>query len=220
MTLKQIFKVILNRIYLIVGIPFVSVVAAIVIVYNFIQPTYTAATTVYVLNRQEDRSLNYSDLNASLALIDDYRELALSTTVLGTVAKEFGYGSKGELRGDYDITISSVNNTRIIRIAVAGPNKDIVADVANAIGREFTVFIIEIMDVANVNVVDTATPPAIPSGPKKMQTIALAGIAGMIVSIAITLLIEALNTTIRTPEDAEKVLGLPVLAKIPKMEEI
>ena len=34
------------------------------------------------------------------------------------------------------------------------------------------------------------------------------------------MLAEALNTTIRTSEDVERVLGLPILAKIPKMEEV
>ncbi|MBQ9833457.1 MAG: hypothetical protein IJO48_06990, partial [Clostridia bacterium] len=215
----QIFNLILNRIYIIVAIPLVAVVATIIVVYNFVEPTYTASTTIYVINKT-DGDISSSDLNAGLALTNDYQEIAMSNTVLDAVAQEFGYESKGYLMRNYDISVSAKTDTRIMKISVSGRNKTLVDDVANSIGHNFKIRAVTIMDLDNVEVVDTAKEPVNPSAPNKMGSVLISAVAGLVLALAIVLLIEALNTTIRTPEDVEKVLGLPVLAKIPKMEEV
>lgn len=219
MTLKQIFTLILNRIYIIVAIPLVAVIATIVVVFNFVEPSYTAFTTIYVYNKS-DEGVTQSDLNASLALTSDYKEIAMSYSVLDAVAKDYGYESKAELRRDYDISVSTITDTRMMKISVTGKNRTKVDDVANSIGHYFKINAMNIMDLDNIEVVDMAKEQTKPSAPNKNASILIAGVVGLLLALAIVLLVEALNTTIRTPEDVEKVLGLPILAKIPRMEEV
>ena len=63
MTVKDAIKAVLDRILLVVLIPLVAISAAAFISYNVLEPTYTAKTTMYVLNRQNDEALAYSDLD-------------------------------------------------------------------------------------------------------------------------------------------------------------
>ena len=218
-TLKDVYRIMLNRIWLVVVLPFIALMVSTIVVYFFIQPTYTAITTMYVLNKQNNdaNTVNYADLQSSQLLTADYRELALSKRVLTAVANELGL-STSNLASDYGITITSANNTRVIQISATASDPLLASSLANAIGREFSVCVVEIMDVNNVSVVDAAVPPSVPSAPKKMQTIAIATFAGLILAIGIALLIEMFNTSIRSGEDIEKVLELALLAKIPKVK--
>jgi capsular polysaccharide biosynthesis protein len=68
-------------------------------------------------------------------------------------------------------------------------------------------------------VIDTAVPPNMPSGPDALKNTVLAGMCALVLSIGIVLFAEVANTRIRTNEDAEKLLNLPVLAQIPKMNK-
>lgn len=219
MTFKQILNLILNRIYIIVAIPLVAVIATIIVVFNFVEPTYTAFTTIYVLNKTSEK-VTQSDLNASMELTNDYREIAMSYSVLDAVAKEFGYSSRGDLLANYSVSVSPISDTRIMKISVSGTNRTKVDDVANTIGHHFKTNAMRIMELDNIEIVDTAKEPQNPSAPNKTGSIIIAAAAGFIFALAIVMLVEALNTTIRTPEDVEKVLNLPILAKIPKMEEV
>lgn len=219
MTFKQILTLILNRIYIIVAVPLIAVIATIIVVFNFVEPTYTAFTTIYVLNKT-DEGLTQQDLNASLALTNDYREIAMSYSVMDTVANEFGYATKGDLLEDYSVSVSPIEDTRIMKISVTGTDKTKVDDVANSIGHYFKINAMNIMDLDNIEIVDTAKEPLMPSAPNKTASVIIAAAAGFIFVLAGVMLVEALNTTLRTPEDVEKVLNLPILAKIPKMEEV
>lgn len=219
MTFKQILNLLLNRIYIIVGIPLIAMIATVVVVFNFVDPTYTAFTTVYVLNKTNEE-LTQQDINASEALTSDYKEIAMSYGVLDTVAKEFGYASRGDLLEVYDISVTPIPDTRIMKISVSGKDKTMVDDVANTIGHYFKINALRIMKLDNIEIVDQAKEPLEPSAPNKTASVIIAGAAGFIFALAIVMLAEALNTTIRTSEDVERVLGLPILAKIPKMEEV
>ena len=218
LTIKDVFKIILRRIWLIVLVPLFAVIVTTVLVYYVITPVYTATTSLYVLNKQNaENVINYSDLQSSSLLTADYRELILSKRVLSAVAEQYGIDVE-TMQEDFDIKVTSANNTRVIEISVTSGDPVLAANLANAIGKEFSVTVVEIMDANNVNFVDVAEPPVEPSAPQKLMTIAIAGIAAFMLAIGIALLVEMLNTTIRTADDVEQALGLTVLARVPKFE--
>jgi capsular polysaccharide biosynthesis protein len=77
----------------------------------------------------------------------------------------------------------------------------------------------EIMKVENIQVIDTAQTPVSPVQPRPMMNIAIAGVLAVMLGVFIAFLIEFLDTTIKTPEDVEKHLGLPVIGSIPMVED-
>lgn len=216
--LKDIFKILKKRLWLIILLPIVAAVAAFVIVNYAIIPVYTSTATMYVLNKQnEDNVVNYNDLQSGTLLTADYRELALSKRVLAPVAEEYNLNA-GTLQSDFNITVEAANNTRVIEISATAPDPVLAANIANSVGYEFSYTVSEIMDVSNVNFVDMAEASSSPSAPKKMRLTAIAGFVGLVVAVGIALAIDFMNTTIRTKEDVENYLELTVLANIPKLK--
>ena len=76
----------------------------------------------------------------------------------------------------------------------------------------------EIMGVESVNVVDQAKAPEAPSGPNRVMYTAVAFLAGLFLAVAIVVVMDMVNTRVRTPEEAEELLGIPVIGRIPKIK--
>ena len=70
----------------------------------------------------------------------------------------------------------------------------------------------------SINVIDKAKAPEAPSGPKRMLYVAVAFLAGLFAAVAIVVLADMLNTRVRSAEEAEELLGLPVVGRIPAMK--
>lgn len=70
----------------------------------------------------------------------------------------------------------------------------------------------------SINVIDEAKTPEAPSGPKRTLYIAVAFLAGIFIAVAYVVLADMLNTRIRGAEEAEELLGIPVVGRIPAMK--
>jgi succinoglycan biosynthesis transport protein ExoP len=70
----------------------------------------------------------------------------------------------------------------------------------------------------NIHVVDYATVPKAPVGPKRMQGVALAVLVALVFGIALARYLDYLDDTIHSSDDVEKLLRLPALAVIPAIE--
>lgn len=67
----------------------------------------------------------------------------------------------------------------------------------------------------NIHMVDYATVPKAPVGPKRLQGVFLALLLSFVFGIALARYLEYLDDTVHTAEDVEKSLHLPALAVIP-----
>ncbi len=70
----------------------------------------------------------------------------------------------------------------------------------------------------DVTVISNAPVPLYPVRPIKVYHAGLAGILSLIVGIGIALLMENMNVTVRSIDEAEKRLSLPVLMTIPRLD--
>jgi capsular polysaccharide biosynthesis protein len=71
------------------------------------------------------------------------------------------------------------------------------------------------MGIDNVQIIDTARVSYTPVRPNLATNIAIAVVLGMMLGVGIIFLIEFLDNTIKTAEDVQKYLDLPVLGVIP-----
>ena len=218
MTVRDIFKIILDRIVLIVAIPFIFGSIMAVYVFHFVEPTYTVNTTLYVITRQNKSQITYSDYTLSELLMNDYKELGTSDRVYSAVAERMDVPPE-VLRKMCSVKITSVSKSRVMNVSVRSKDPVFATNFANIMSTEFSSSLKRVMDADGVNVIDYATLPKTPSAPAKLQLTIIAAGVGLVLSVCIVLAMEFLNTTIRTAEDVETELKLPVLAKIPLLEE-
>jgi non-specific protein-tyrosine kinase len=76
----------------------------------------------------------------------------------------------------------------------------------------------EAQTISTVMQVDPAVVPTKPISPQVLRNTALAAMVGLMLAVGVIFLIEALDDTLKTPEDVKKALGLPVLGIIAKHE--
>jgi succinoglycan biosynthesis transport protein ExoP len=71
------------------------------------------------------------------------------------------------------------------------------------------------LETNNVRVVEEATPPTMPVRPRKAWNLMLSVVAGLGLGIAVAVVIDYFDTTLKTPDDVERCLGLPVIGIVP-----
>jgi polysaccharide chain length determinant protein (PEP-CTERM system associated) len=72
--------------------------------------------------------------------------------------------------------------------------------------------------IGNVRIIDEAVPPEFPIKPKKKLNLLLGAFLGLILGGGMALLLESLDTSLKSIEDVEA-LGVPVLGHIPKIKQ-
>ncbi len=71
------------------------------------------------------------------------------------------------------------------------------------------------LENSNVRIVEEATPPGAPIRPRKAMNLGLSLVAGLVLAFGVAFGIEYLDTTVKTPDDVERYLGLPVIGIVP-----
>jgi uncharacterized protein involved in exopolysaccharide biosynthesis len=75
--------------------------------------------------------------------------------------------------------------------------------------------LIQGLDTNNVRIVEPAVAPRTPVRPQKTRNFILATVFGLAMGLTLAFVLDHLDDRIRTPEQAERALEIPVLAVIP-----
>ena len=79
--------------------------------------------------------------------------------------------------------------------------------------------ITEAMQTGDVHVIDPAVAPSAPIKPRKLLNFAISLLLALFAGVGMAFLLEYLDDTIKTPQELEAELGLPVLGTIPMLTE-
>lgn len=226
--LKELFNIFWRKKIQIILIVLVFALIGAIYTMGFKTPVYSASTTLVLassgktdLSRQEDNygitTSTATEVTVNSKLVATYSELVKSKNILRQVISNLGIKiEEDELRKN--ITVSSVKDTELIEITVINENPFYSTKIANEIAKVFTEKVKEIYNIENVQIVDEAEVPSEPSNISHKKDIAIFGVVGLVISIGYVLLLNMLDTTVKTPEDIENGLKLPVLAAIPVYE--
>ena len=216
MTLLELFQRIKKHVLLVIVLPVACAIAMGAASIFMMEDTYTAQTSMYILARAagNEGATNYNDLSASQMIANDVARLLQSDVVVKGTAQELGMKSLAA----YKISVSSETTSRVITLSVTGPDATSAARVANAMASTVSDVAREVQMAESVNVIDVAEPPAAPSGPNRVLYVAVAFLAGLFAAVAAIVLMDMLNTRVRNAEEAEELLGIPVIGWIPTMK--
>ena len=217
--LREVFLILLGKLWLILLVGIFTAAIAFVFSQFVMEPVYESTTQIYILNKQENNTVTYSDVQLGTQLTKDYAELIESRYVLESVIEELQLTAVDpEL--DYEamlkkITVTTPTDTRILAITVSDTDPVLAMDIANSIREAAAVHIKNVMDIEAVNVVDTANLPTEKASPSVFKWTVIGGFIGMFLVMAIVLVWYLLDDTVKTSDDVEKYLGLSTLALIP-----
>lgn len=216
--LKEIFVVLLDRIWIIIGAGVILAALAGIFTEVFITPMYSSTTKLYVINRQnDDNNVTYSDLQTGSSLTNDYVIQVTGNKVLSQVIEELNLDTTVSELQDR-ITATNPDNTRYIVITVEDADPVVAQQIAESVASISSDVVMDVMDIEKVNVAEEANLPTSPSSPNVKKNILLGGVIGIILAAAVIIIVFLMNDTIRTSEDVKKYLGLNTIGQIPVLE--
>src|SRR5690606_39480013 len=106
-------------------------------------------------------------------------------------------------------------------VAVEEADPAIAVDIANTTADVFQNEILELMSVDNLSILSPAMlkEDPTPIKPNPMLNMAIAAVIGLMLGVGIAFLLEYLDTTIKTEQDIEEILGVPLLGVISPIKE-
>lgn len=217
-SLREICLVLLRKCWLIILSGILFAAAAKLISDYLITPIYSSTTSVYVINRNEDNRLTFSDLQTGTQLTKDYMILVTSRPVTEQVIDELELDLTPEELAEMIVT-ETPEDTRILRITVSNTDAEMAKRIADTIAAVSAERMVSVMEMEKVNIIEEANLPLKPSSPDLTKNLVIGGMIGIGVAAMLITFRYLLNDTIRSAEDIEKHLGLTTLSSIP-MEDM
>lgn len=212
--LQELFLVILNKFLVIFLTGVILGLVGFILSKFVLTPQYESITKIYVLSKQNETNITYSDLQMGSQLTKDYKELIISRPVLENVIVEQGLELEyAQLKNKIDVTIP--NDTRIITITVTDASPYEAMNIANSIREYSADQIAKVMDIKAVNVVEEASLPSKPASPNIIKNTLIGILIGIVFAIALIVVRFVMDDTIKNQEDIETRLGISTLAIIP-----
>lgn len=220
-SLREYFFILRKRLGLILILTIVAVATSGIVSYFVLEPEYQTFTTLMVgkpKDYQSESKLEYNELLLNQKLVSTYGELVKSRVVVDQVIKNLNLDMSFKIFTE-KVNVNLVKDTEIIKIQVMDADPKLAAEIANETAEVFMDSVKTIMKVENVQVIDKAQPPENPVKPRPKLNMAIAGILGIMAGVFLAFLLEYMDNTLKTPEDIEKHLGLPVLGAIPMVKD-
>ena len=217
--LWELFCALKKKIWRILAAGAVCAVLGFLVSTLVLKPQYTASTRAYILNRTNENTIVYADIQTSTYMLYDYQVLITGQNVTREVIRDLELGITDAQLASC-IEVSSETNTRVLQIDVTYPDPQLAAAIANRVREVAADQIKDFMEVDAVKPVYEAEPPKAPSSPNVGRNTLMAALAGLVLCGGFYTAVFFLDDTIRTEEDVQRFLDLSVLGAIPESEEL
>ncbi|MEH6962210.1 Wzz/FepE/Etk N-terminal domain-containing protein [Priestia megaterium] len=220
--IKELFQTLKKRVWLIALITIIAAIISAVISFFVITPVYETKTQILVNQAKSDQQLyNAAEVQTNIQLINTYNVIIKSPVILDEVKEKLNLDRSVE-ELNKQITVSSATDSQVVEIAVKDPSPHVAAQIANKTAEVFKTKVSKIMKVDNVSVLSKAEvkEDVSPVKPQPLLNIAIAIVVGLVIGVGIAFLLEYLDNTIKTEQDIEAILALPVIGAITNIKEV
>ena len=183
-----------------------------------VKPSYQADASIYITNT--DSVITFSDLQLSSALTEDYANIIKSRTVLNRVIKELQLDLNYKALGNL-ISVGNPDDSHIITIKVTCDDPELSRNITNALMNISVDQIYQVIGSGEPTVIDYAMAEAVQDvTPGLKKYLMLGALLGALIVCAIVVLRMLTDTTLKTVDDIDRYLHLPVLAAVPYYREM
>jgi succinoglycan biosynthesis transport protein ExoP len=226
--------------------PLLLVVPTLVTLFTYfgtkrIEPNYASSATLVVLNQParnpaevvptpgdtsgdqttvtEPASGSLSDLIVDGRLISTYLELVERRPVLEQAATNLGLTGTIDMLAE-KVSATNPKDTQLIVVRAEDGDPEMAAAIANAIAEAFiNLSESQIANAGTLALVEPATAPNNPFYPNLPLNLALAFALSLAAAGSLAIILERMNSPVRTPGDVSEVVQLPTLGVIPSASE-
>lgn len=217
-SLIEIGQVLAKRWKLMIFLPLIAALITYGASQFLFSPEYESSATLLVLpftETVEGSGVVRHDVESTRQVVESCKQLTLSTESMQRIIGELSLNlTANELRESIDIKVGDVTT-----IAVIDNNPNQAYAIAEHVTQVMMSFITDTARLDNVQLLNPAQVPTRPVNQRGVLNMAVAFVLAFMVAVALAFLFEHLDNTIKTSEDVQKYLGVPVLGVIPDFEE-
>lgn len=214
MDIQEFISIIRSKLQVILAAALLFSVVAGIVSYGLLKPQYNTFSTLMVGQPLGyGQQIQYTDILLNQKLVSTYGEIAKSRLVAQEVIDSMRLALTYEELAQ-KISVTLIKETEIIKLNVTDTDPQMAAKLSNKLADVFMRHVSNIMKLDNIKVIDKAVPPLKPISPKPILNISIACVLGLIFSTLFFILKESFRKTIKTAEDLEKHLKLPLMGII------
>lgn len=214
--LKELFIIIKKRLLMICVLGVSAMFISGGVSFFALTPEFETTTQLVVNSASEANQLTNQDIQASFNLMNTYRDIIIAPIILDDVIENLNLEySSSHLQGL--ITVSNNTNSQVLSISVKHEDPARAQAISNEVAEVFQSGIGNIMDVDNVSILAPAAMPTRPVYPRPLLNMAIGLVVGIMVGVGTTFILEYLDTKVKSEQDIEKLIGVPVLGVVPMM---
>ena len=176
---------------------------------------YTATSTMYMVSASTNSVVDISDLNIGSALSSDYIQIMQTRPIVeGVIEKlnlDYSYNKVLSM-----MSLSVVNDTRIVKIRVTSTKPQEAMDIANELAEKTKDQIPVLMDAPEPNIVEKAVLPTTKSSPSMTKNVVIGAMLLTMLVLGILTFLFITDDTLKTADDVEKTFGIIPLSVIPE----
>ena len=219
--LQRLLNAVLNKTWLVAIVAVVCAVITFLGTFFFVTPMYKSSAMFYVNNSafslgDAAMSITTGDISASRGLVKNYIIILNTRETLNDVIDYAGVDlSYKEIKSM--ISAEAVDSTEIFEVVVTSPDPKEAEVIADAIAYIMPKRISSIIEGTSAKVVDSAVLPSRPSSPNYTKNTLIGFMLGLMMTVAVIVLRDLFDITVRSEEDLERSCPHPVLAAVPDM---
>ena len=216
--LKELFDYFKERIFIILSIILVFVLAGALYSTFLKTPLYKSTSNLLLISDGgSNNTITQQDLVMNKNLISTYSALVKSRTVMKNVIANLDLKiTTDQLAGM--VNVANVADTDIIEISVVDKDRKRAAIITNELVKEFSKSVKVHYKLSNVSVVDAAEEAHKPYNINFIKDLIIYLLIGTVLAFGTVFVIFYFDTTIKSADDVENKLGLPVLGVVPKID--
>ena len=225
LNLKKLINIFWNKRLHIIVISVIAIIIGTIYSFYFVDPKYEAYTTVVLVKdaaavgeETSGQTITSSDVGLAQNLIGTYSKLVKSKNILRQTINNLQLNETEETLKN-KITVSEIEDSEIIKIAVKDENPVQAMKAANEITNVFAKTVTDIYKINNVYTVDEAEEPIVPCNVNHIRDIAIFFIIGLVISVIYVLVSNMFDNTIKDADDIESNSELITLVSIPFVNE-
>ncbi|MGM0218369.1 YveK family protein [Enterococcus sp. AZ126] len=218
-SLQELMGVLKKRIGLIIVFMFLGLGVAGILTYFVITPKYSSQAQL-IVRLPQNETTNVNDINGNLQMINTYKDLIKSDTVMTEVQQRMKTEYENDLSVDAigaSISVNQSQNSQMFSIVSKVTDPIVAQNIANQTALVFQEQAKDMLSVDKITIISSATANLKPVSPNDKINLMIGLALGVIFGIAVSFILELFDKTIKDDSFVEDELGFTILGIVPNM---
>lgn len=217
MELRERLYIIKKRSALIIFIVLAVTLSSAVLSCIVIKPEYKAEVSMVIGKARSDVSdsaENYYDIMMYQTMVNTYSKLAKSEAVAEDVIQKLNLQPMKSEDLLSMVNVTSDKDTQFVTISAISKDAEQAMNIANQFAESLKSIGTKVYKTDMLIIIDNAKAPVKPYRPQPVIDIIMAFFISTLFSVGLTFLLEYLDNTVKSEDDAEAAAGIPVIGTI------